>query len=111
MQLPPIRSGRPELQSEGFCLGVTSSKKTGGVVIHSHVSDSPEVVAEIIHVLYELECIPGDFIHPGRSQPSSTSSPRQERGEIIGFVLWKLRGRRLSNRGVRGELVPECDLV
>ena len=61
MQLPPIRSGRPELQGEGFCLGVTSSKKTGGVVFHSHVSDFPEVVAEIIHVLYVLECIPGDF--------------------------------------------------
>jgi hypothetical protein len=61
VQLPPIRSGRPELQGEGFCLGVTSSKKTGGVVIHSHVSDFPEVVDEIIHVLYELECISGEF--------------------------------------------------
>ena len=57
-----IKSGRPELDgSLGICLGATSSKQTGTLVIHSHCTEFKNEVTELIRLLYETGQLPLTF--------------------------------------------------
>ena len=53
---PPIKSGRPELEGDGFCLGVTSSRRSGGLVVHSHTRDFVDTTKKLLNKLRELGC-------------------------------------------------------
>ena len=57
-----LKSGRPELDgSQGYCLGATSYKQSGTLVIHSHCTEHRVVVKELIRLLYETGQLPLDF--------------------------------------------------
>ena len=57
-----IRSGRPELiDSDGYCLGFTSSRQTQQYVVHSHTYDYNETVKELIQLLMDTGGVPEGF--------------------------------------------------